>query len=329
MAINPIKAKIIYSTSVNPWINLSIEEYLLTNVQTDEVALYLWQNANTVVIGRNQNPWKECNIKALVGDEGKLARRLSGGGAVYHDLGNLNFTFIMNKKYYDIRKQQLVIIDALMKQGIDAVFSGRNDMLIDGRKFSGHAYYDNGTNAYHHGTILVDTNFKKMSTYLNPSAEKIQSKSVESVRSRVINIAEVYPGMTTDQIKRSLADSFAATYGMSASSNFEIIPEVMASLYEKYSSWGWCYGNSPLFDISLGKRFAWGEVEINLTLKLGIITDVRIFTDAMEVKLMDGLSMALPGCPYQKHVLVQQINNNIRDEKIRDDLMEWIQNLMV
>lgn len=319
-----IRAKIIHSTSFNPWVNLSIEEYLLTNVKPDEVILYLWQNDNTIVIGRNQNPWKECDCKALTADGGKLARRLSGGGAVFHDLGNLNFTFIMNKKHYDVRKQQTVIIDALKKYGIEAVFSGRNDMLIDGRKFSGHAYYNNGTNAYHHGTILVDTDFEKLSRYLNPSAEKILSKSVASVKSRVINIAEVYPGMTTDMIKRGMAESFTAHYDAAESSNFEDTSEAIAGLYEKYSSWDWCYGKSPAFDISAGKRFDWGEVEINLTLQKGIITEVKIFTDAMDVELMDEFSEALRGRTYQKNALSDAAKKGIQDNLAKKDVVDWI-----
>jgi len=319
-----MKPWIVHSTSFNPWVNLSIEEYLLHNVKPDEVILYLWQNDNTVVIGRNQNPWKECDCDALTADGGKLARRLSGGGAVFHDLGNLNFTFVMNKKHYDVRKQQMVIIDALNKHGIQAVFSGRNDMLIDGRKFSGHAYYSNGTNSYHHGTILVHTDFEKLSGYLNPSADKIKSKSVASVKSRVINIAEVSPGMTTDQIKQSMSESFAAIYGPAASSNFESTPDAIIGLYEKYASWDWCYGKSPAFDISHGKRFDWGEVEINLTLKSGIIKEVKIFTDAMDVEMFDLLSEALVGSPYQKNLLANVAKQNISDETAQKDLVEWI-----
>jgi lipoate---protein ligase len=319
-----MKPRIVYSTSFNPWVNLSIEEYLLTNVKSDEVILYLWQNDNTVVIGRNQNPWKECECDALTADGGKLARRLSGGGAVFHDLGNLNFTFIMNKKHYDVRKQQMVIIEALKKHDIEAVFSGRNDMLIDGRKFSGHAYYSNGTNSYHHGTILVHTDFEKLGGYLNPSADKIKSKSVASVKSRVINIAEVSPGMTTDQIKRSMGESFAAHYGPAGSSNFESTPDAIIGLYEKYSSWDWCYGKSPAFDISQRKRFDWGEVEINLALKSGIIKEVKIFTDAMDVEMFDQLSEDLLGCPYQKTPLSEAVKQSISDEAAQKDLVEWI-----
>ena len=131
-----IQTRIIKSLSHDPWVNLAIEEHLLEQVTEDEVILYLWQNENTVVIGRNQNAWKECKHLDLEREGGKLARRLSGGGAVYHDLGNLNFTFIMNKKHYDLSKQLTVILQAVKKLGIKAEFSGRNDLVIEEKQFS-------------------------------------------------------------------------------------------------------------------------------------------------------------------------------------------------
>src|SRR6056297_3762446 len=147
--------KIYHSTSFDPWHNLAFEEYLLNQVEENEVILYLWQNDNTGVIGRNQNAWKECRSELLAEEGGKLARRLSGGGAVYHDLGNLNFTFIMDKDNYNLKKQLKVILEAVRDQGIEAEFSGRNDLVVKSKKFSGNAFYFGSETAYHHGTILV------------------------------------------------------------------------------------------------------------------------------------------------------------------------------
>lgn len=134
------KPEIIYSQSFNPWYNLALEEYLLNGVSDNEVILYLWQNDNTVVVGRNQNAWKECRCKLLEEEGGKLARRLSGGGAVYHDLGNLNFTFLMKDSLYDLKHQLNVILNAVKMAGIEAEFSGRNDLVVQGKKFSGNAF---------------------------------------------------------------------------------------------------------------------------------------------------------------------------------------------
>ena len=136
------KLTYIESDQVNPYKNLAVEEYLLLHCEDKECILYLWQNQNTVVIGRNQNAWKECKVTKLEEENGHLARRLSGGGAVYHDLGNLNFTFLVNKDEYSLEKQLQVIINAMGRLGLKAEKSGRNDILIDGKKFSGNAFYE-------------------------------------------------------------------------------------------------------------------------------------------------------------------------------------------
>ena len=178
-----MKTAYIESNSFDPWLNLSIEEYLLDNYARDNAVLYLWQNAHTVVIGRNQNAWRECRIENLERDGGKLARRLSGGGAVYHDLGNLNFTFLLPRLEYNLHRQLAVIVDAVKGLGIEANFSGRNDILAEGKKFSGNAFYHGRQASYHHGTVLIDVDMSRLSMYLNVSKAKMESKGVRSVAS--------------------------------------------------------------------------------------------------------------------------------------------------
>ncbi|MTK11235.1 MAG: lipoate--protein ligase, partial [Clostridiaceae bacterium] len=206
MLTKDIKTKIVVSTSVDPYYNLSLEEYLLNNVEEDEVILYLWQNANTVVIGRNQNPWKECKCKELELNNGKIARRLSGGGAVYHDLGNLNFTFVASEALYNLEKQLKVILKAAQKEGINAQFSGRNDIEVNGKKFSGNAFYFTKTSAYHHGAILIDTDINKLGSYLQVSKEKIQSKGIDSVQARVVNLKNLNKDITIESFKMRLKE---------------------------------------------------------------------------------------------------------------------------
>ena len=198
--------KITYIETANtyPYQNLAVEEYLLLHCDKEECILYLWQNRNTVVIGRNQNAWKECLVSKLEEENGYPVRRLSGGGAVYHDLGNLNFTFLVRKENYNVDKQLNVILEAVKKLGIHAEKSGRNDILIDGHKFSGNAFYEQGDCCYHHGTLMVHVNLGELSRYLTVSKDKLQSKGVDSVRARVANLTEYAPDATVELLKQKL-----------------------------------------------------------------------------------------------------------------------------
>jgi lipoate-protein ligase A len=207
--------EIIHTKTLDPWWNLAVEEYLLYNLEKDKCVLYLWQNQNTVVIGRNQNAWRECRTKLLEEEGGRLARRLSGGGAVFHDTGNLNFTFLVNRGDYNLEKQVGVILSAVKKVGIAAEMTGRNDMTVDGKKFSGNAFCFRKFNAYHHGTILVSADIGKLTRYLQVSTEKIRSKGIESVQSRVTNLAEYNPDLTIEEISAALTPSFASAFTFS------------------------------------------------------------------------------------------------------------------
>ncbi len=220
----------------DPYHNLALEQYMTEHVAPGECILYLWQNARTVVIGRNQNAWKECDTEALRADGGKLARRLSGGGAVFHDMGNLNFTFIMPTEDFDVERQLSVIIRACERFGIKAQMTGRNDLTVcgcstcagmedkslrglternvgsEGAKFSGNAFYHHHGKSYHHGTILVDADMALMSRYLRPHPEKLRAKGVDSVRSRVVNLCDICPGLTVEAMRGAMKAAFLDVY---------------------------------------------------------------------------------------------------------------------
>ena len=200
------------AAGTDPYENLALEQTLLERVREQECILYLWQNARTVVIGRNQNPWKECRTALLEEEGGHLARRLSGGGAVFHDLGNLNFTFLMREADYDLDRQLTVIETACRSLGIPVERSGRNDLLADGRKFSGNAFYHHNGRAYHHGTLMVDVDLEMVQRYLSPSKAKLAAKGVDSVRSRVVNLREFVPTLTVRQLSDALTAAFAEVY---------------------------------------------------------------------------------------------------------------------
>ena len=256
--------KVIRTSVFDPWWNLAVEEYLLNHVRKGQCILYLWQNQNTVVIGRNQNAWRECRTELLESEGGKLARRLSGGGAVYHDEGNLNFTFLMRREDYNFERQLDVILSAVKSLGIHAEKSGRNDITADGRKFSGNAFYFTKSSAYHHGTILVSSDLGKLSRYLQVSKEKIAGKGVASVQSRVVNLTELNPSVTVDAAANSLVAAFSDIYGYQpviSEGSEDIDNEAVQKLRGKYASWEWRYGQTPRFDITMETRFPGAELK--------------------------------------------------------------------
>jgi len=324
-----VHTKIIKSLSYDPWYNLALEEHLLNQVGENEITLYLWQNQNTVVIGKHQNAWKECRWDLLNNEGGKLARRLSGGGAVFHDLGNLNFTFVMNRKLYDLTRQLQVILQAVRSFSINAEFSGRNDLVVEGKKFSGNAFCFRTRSAYHHGCILLNADFGKLSRYLQVSREKIVSKGVDSVQSRVVNLAELNPEITVDGLAQSLVESFISIYGGNPE-DAQIDPATFGldALYKKYSSWDWLFGETPNFDISFENRFSWGGIEVGFRLKNGIVAAAKIYSDAMNEGLIEELSKAWPGCIFQKEVLIRKLDelcSDVESSQMIKDIQHWLE----
>ena len=283
-----------------PYANLALEEALLKAVRPGECILYLWQNRHTVVIGRNQNCRRECRVEALERDGGFLARRLSGGGAVFHDLGNLNFTFIVRREDYDVSRQLEVILRAVRALGIPAEKTGRNDLAVEGRKFSGNAFYSTGGRCYHHGTILIDVDREKMAGYLSVSEEKLRAKGVRSVKSRVVNLIDFAPGLTVQAMKDALTTAFGAAYGGTPGScPMERIeqPE-LARLTEKYASWEWRIGKEADFTYATSGRFAWGGVELQFMVSGGWVREAAVYTDAMDVPFAQRVREVWEGVPF-------------------------------
>ena len=199
--------------STDPYENLAVEEILRRHVYEGEVILYLWQNAHTVGIVKNQSAEDECNLAAMQKDGIHLARRLSGGGAVFHDEGNLNFSFLACDGDYDKAKQNQVILEAVKSFGIEATISGRNDLLAQDRKFSGHAYYSSKGKQCHHGTLMLGVDQSALSHYLHVSETKLKKRGVASVKSRVINLQQLNPTITVATMRDALINSFSKIYG--------------------------------------------------------------------------------------------------------------------
>lgn len=297
--------KFLKNPSTNPYFNLALDEYAMKHIQCDEDFFFLWQNAPSVIIGKNQNAAEEVNQKFIDENGIKVARRVSGGGAVYHDLNNLNFTFIINvddpgKANY--KKFVQPVIDALASMGVNAEASGRNDILIDGMKISGNAQRMANGKLMHHGTLMFDVDVDNLQNSLNVDPTKIQSKGMKSVRSRVTNIKNHLPEGTTLQEFWDKLHYFLSNEGKDE----EIIltPEDIARVeYEainKFGTWDWIYGTSPEFNLKNAKRFTGGKVEVVCNVEEGKIQNIRFFGDYLFVKDVSDIEERLVGVRFKR-----------------------------
>ncbi len=310
------------SESPCPWHNLAVEEYVLNNLPPETIVLYLYQNENTVVIGKNQNAWKECRHQQLNDEGGKLARRISGGGAVFHDMGNLNFSFIVSREDYDLHRQLSVILSAVRSMGVSAEFSGRNDILSEGAKFSGNAFCFRKDSAFHHGTILIGADMSKLARYLTVSKDKIASKGVESVRSRVCNLQERNSEIDVEKIAEALKVSFEKEYGP-CEPLVIADPAAVEAIEARNSTWEWQLGQSPSFDIETGTRFAWGNAEFAFSLKNGVITQASVYSDAMDADFIGQLPEALVGVSFNSAEIaarLRALTGTEEQKKIADEI---------
>lgn len=267
----------------DPRYNLALEEYILKNLDLDDDLVYLWQNEPSVIIGRNQNTIEEVNLEYVTKNNIHVVRRTSGGGAVYHDFGNLNFTF-MTKSLKDnlnnYRKFTEPVIAALRSFGVPAEFSGRNDIVVEGQKISGNAqsYYKN--NMFHHGTILFNVDLNMVQKVLTVKPDKIESKGIKSVRSRVTNI---YPYLkekiTIEEFKSRLLKYLLGDEGKILELSPEDLKQVQKLRDEKYATWEWNFGESPAFNLQKMKRYAGGSLDVRLYVEGGLIKEMAIFGD--------------------------------------------------
>lgn len=301
--------RVFLSKSHNPWFNLAVEDGIFRQMSPQARVLFLWQNADTVVIGRSQNPWKECNTRLMEEEGVKLARRQSGGGAVFHDLGNTNFTFMAGKPGYDRAVSTGIIIHALKSFGVEAHASGRNDIVLktpEGeRKISGSAYRENAQRGFHHGTLLLHVDMSRLARYLNPDPKKLQSKGVTSVVSRVANLDDFVADINHDKVCEAVMEAFFAHYGERVEPEL-ISPEHMPDIpdfeqkFAYQQSWEWNFGDAPAFSHILDERFSWGGVEVHMDIdNQGIIQKAKIFTDSLEPAPFEELPEFLQNVRYQ------------------------------
>ena len=309
-----MKLRILKSAVTNPWFNLATEDWIFQALDANSHTLFLWRNAETVVIGRSQNPWVECKTDKMAEDHVILARRQSGGGAVFHDLGNTNFTFLSPKDEYNQAANFTIIINALKSLGIEAELSGRNDMQVGERKISGSAFKHAVDRSFHHGTLLVNADMQKLGDYLNPHPLKLQAKGIKSVRSRVANLVEFNEDITHEILSQAIIEAFCEYYGQTV--EVEELDEAslakqpnLNKYYQQMSDWEWRFGKTPEFSHQLETRFDWGMIDLHMDVKQALIVAVVIFSDALNIELIDLLKETLTGIKYDKDDIKAQLDD--------------------
>lgn len=288
-----MSSSIYISNSLDVYKNLALETYLLEK-STLETILFLWKNSNTVVIGKNQNAYKECLLQNMEKDGVKLARRPTGGGAVYHHLGNLNFTFISPSNPFSIDNNFKTIISALNNLNIDAKLNGRNDITVNNKKFSGNAFLKTKTRDLHHGTILINEDLSILSKYLNVNPIKFKSKGVDSIKSRVINLTTINQNITAEKIVDELIKEHQKKYGLAIYKNLPKESEYL-DIYSKYSSREWIFGQNPNTNISFTTFLSSGEFSINIDIKNDKITYIKVYSDTLDTILPNTIESSLKG----------------------------------
>ncbi len=296
---------IILRHSTDPYFNLATEEYVLKNF--DEDSFMLWRNAPSIIVGKHQNTLAEINVEYVKQHNIPVVRRLSGGGAVFHDLGNLNFTFIQKGKeetLIDFRKYTLPILEVLQKLGIAAKFEGRNDLTIDGLKFSGNAEHVWKNRVLHHGTLLFSAHMPNLTQALHADPLKFQGKAVKSVRSRVTNISEhLQSTMDVNQFATLIREHMVEKYpdARLVELTDEDHDKIHDLVREKYSTWEWNFGYSPNYNFrKLLRTEKTGTIEFDFDVQNGTIQHIKIFGDYFNRLETEDIETALTGVPHQE-----------------------------
>ncbi|WP_027124653.1 lipoate--protein ligase [Gelidibacter mesophilus] len=306
--------------NTNPKLNLALEEYALRNFSVDHDYLLFYINEPSIIIGRNQNTLEEINHNYVAENNIHIVRRVSGGGAVYHDFGNLNFSFITNhdgKSLNNFKKFTAPVIKVLNKLGLNAELKGRNDIQVDEKKISGTAQFSTGKRMVSHGTLLLDTDLGEVANALNVKMSKIQSKGHKSVRSRVANISEyLKTPLDINEFRQLLLEGL---YEESEPfESYHLTPEEWQAVHhlkeEKYDTWDWNYGRSPKFNVQRNKRFPIGEIDLRIFVEKGHIIDFKIFGDFFGKEPVENLEHLLIGARYEK----EDISGLLKDLEIKE-----------
>ncbi|CEM05712.1 unnamed protein product [Vitrella brassicaformis CCMP3155] len=334
-AVGPVN--VLLGRELSNHFHLATELFLIEERQPRQPTLFLWRNDKTIVIGRHQNVWRECDVQKMDRDGVQLSRRDSGGGAVYQDLGNTCFTFLSPGGTFDKARNNAIILNALKNRfGTQGEASGRNDLVVDGKKFSGAAFKQLGPVDLHHGTLLLHVDLDGLGRYLTPHKLKLQSKGVASVAARVCNLRDLNPEINHQTVCDALIAEFARSYGadpdsIQAEEVTSTSPLTQSQVFQKHLSrlqdWEWRFGSSPQFSHELETRFDWGTFTVHLDVKGGVVSQCRIFSDCLDAPLIDLLTTSLQGVKYDPSELYKAALK-VADTDVRESWMKefgsWI-----
>lgn len=323
---------LINNTSTNAYFNLAMEEYFLKN--TNEDIFMLWRNESAIIVGKNQNTLSEINYEYVKQNKIKVVRRQSGGGAVFHDLGNINFTFIScnDNSFSDFKRFTMPIIDALKNLNIQSEFSGRNDLLIDNQKFSGNAQYNYKNKVMHHGTLLFSSEINDLSSALKVKPSKFIGKSVKSVKSRVTNIANhLEQDITVLEFKNYLMNFINSKYENNCLYQLseEDINEINKLVEDKYNTWQWNFGHSPKYALNNEIKYPGGNIEFSLNVEKGLIKEIKFFGDFFGKKDVSYIEDLLKNTNHNEASIRSILNNiDINDYFLNCDIDILVDGIM-
>src|SRR5690625_50209 len=296
-------------------IKLALEEYILNNFGEKDTYLLFYINEPSIIIGRNQNSVEEINTEYVDKHNIKVVRRLSGGGAVYHDEGNLNFSFITKddgESFHNFEKFTKPVVEALNKLGVPAKLVGRNDLLVNGRKISGNAQFATKGRMFSHGTLMFDSEIEHVVSALNVKAEKIESKGIKSIRSRVANVSEfLEEKITMDEFKNLILRYIFNVDDVKDVPQYELTEKDWEKVHEisknRYQKWDWNFGKSPSFNIKQSHKFDSGLLDVRLDVKKGIIENCKIYGDFFGIGDVQDIEQKLAGVKYERHSIAKAL----------------------
>ncbi|TCI25457.1 lipoate--protein ligase [Exiguobacterium sp. SH3S2] len=308
--------KFIFNPDIrDPKLNLAVEEYILKHLNVEHEDYFLFYiNGPSIIIGKNQNTSEEVNLKYIEENGIDVVRRLSGGGAVYHDEGNLNFSFITKddgNSFNNYKKFTQPIVDALKQLGVEAELTGRNDIQVGERKISGNAQFTTRGRMFSHGTLMFNSNIEEVVNSLNVSEEKMRSKGIKSVRSRVANITEFLEEEMemerfVEALLHSIYDGQDPERYVLRDEDWEIVQDISK---ERYANWDWNFGKSPKFDVESKRRFPIGTIDVRLNVNKGTITEAKIYGDFFGVGDIHDVEQALVGTRFERVAIREQLSH--------------------